>query len=386
MRVDRNMCPACTGDPFASLCRSSSGMDENELSWLASLQIAGSFSSDSALPPIQQQDAVACQSSFQCVTASRPPQAPVVRMPSTLLSDLAAEMLSSPTPTNPESLTGFPSLRRPGAPVPSAECASELPSLQLLDDESGPLSTFGAHHLIAAELNDVEGDADEIPPPAANSSFSNGELLSPNSFSDFAILQQPRYALTCRRSDAGILSAGRLMTGTSAAPEPHSGVQRRASESAAGSYRINPSTAFDTSLSDFSFSSSPPMFPPWRDTDTILVAPASAAKTRKSPMKKKSQIQGDTCYVQSCRADLRDSKPYNRRYNMCPGCMKAGSVVVDDNEMRWCQQCSCLHPLSEFLGKRRSCTEKMDKHKDRRRARNKERREMAKQGRSASQN
>ena len=377
-------------------------MDESELSWLASLHIAGSFSSDSAPPPMhqqQQQEAVAsCQSSlessFQGFTASRPPQAPVVRMPSTLLSDLAAEMLTSPSPTNPEPLSGFPSLRRPEAPVPSAECASSsselLPSLPLTLESPGS-SAFGAEHLIAAELNGVEGNTGSgIAPPAAASSFSSFELLSPNSFSEaFAILphHQPRSAMSFRSSDAGILASGRpTLTVGAAAPEPHSnGVQRRASESAADTYRINPSTAFGTTGLSFSFSSSPPVLP-W-DTNTIPVAPASAATTRKSPMKRKSQIQGDECHVQSCRADLSDSKPYNRRYNMCPNCMKAGSVVVDDNEMRWCQQCTCLHPLSEFLGKRRSCKEKMDKHKDRRRARNKERREQkARKGRAASQN
>lgn len=363
------------------MCRTSNGMDESELSWLENLQIAGSLSSDTALPPNQQQEVVACQSPSQSFTASRPPQAPVVRMPSTLLSDLAAEMLSSPTPTNPEPLTGLPSLRRSGAPVPSAECASsELPSLTVL--ESGPPSTFVGHHLIAAELNDVEGDTDGILPPAVSSSFNNGELLSPNSFRDFTILPQPRSALTCRRSDYGILASGRLMVETSAALEPHSGIQRRASESAADSHRINLSTAFDTSLPRFSFSSSPPVSPAW-DTNTAA-RPASPAKLSQSPMQRKSQIQGVACFVKSCRADLRDSKPYNRRYNMCQDCMRAGSVIVDGNEMRWCQQCSCLHPLSEFLGKRRSCKEKMDIHKDRRRARNKQRREQAKKGRAAS--
>ena len=364
-------------------------MDDNELTWLSSLQIAGSLSSDSALPPLRQsQEAdVACplrSSTFQSLfTASLPPPAPVVRMPSTLLSDLAAEMLSSPiTPTIPEPLNGFPSLRRPDAPdVPLAECASELPSLLPLLESPGS-STFGAHHLtIAAELNEVEGGADGIFPPAVTTSFRSCDMLSPNSLDAFAILPQPRSAMSFSSTDAGgIPVSGRLMT-ASAAPETHSGIQRRASESAADSYRNNPSTAFHTTSSlSFSFGSSqPPAVLPW-DTNTLPVAPAANAitTTRKSPMKRKSHIQGDECYVQSCRADLRDSKPYNRRYNMCPDCMKAGSVVVDDNEMRWCQQCSCLHPLSVFLGKRRSCKEKMDQHKDRRRARNKDRREKAK--------
>jgi len=385
------MSPASTGDPSPSLCRSSSGMDESELSWLASLHIAGSISSANAPPAIKQEeekeeaDFACCQSSTEL---SRPPRAPVVRMPSTLLSDLAAEMLSS-TPTNPELLDGFPSLRRPDELVPSsAECADELPSLPLLQSRSSAAFGENHHSLIASELDGGEGDADGIVvPPAVSSSFSSCEILSPSGFRNFSIpLPQPRSrAMSYRSSDAGILPSGRLVS-AAAAPELHSGVQRRASESAADSLRINQSTASVTPRLSFSFSSSPPVLPPW-ETNTIPVAPASAVKrTRKSPLKRKSHIQGVECHVKSCRADLRDSKPYNRRYNMCPDCMKAGSVLVDDNEMRWCQQCSCLHPLSEFRGEKRSCTEKMDKHKERRRARNKERRMEAKKGRAASQN
>eukprot|EP00191_Tetraselmis_sp_GSL018_P011885 CAMPEP_0177603752 /NCGR_PEP_ID=MMETSP0419_2-20121207/15702_1 /TAXON_ID=582737 /ORGANISM="Tetraselmis sp., Strain GSL018" /LENGTH=403 /DNA_ID=CAMNT_0019097589 /DNA_START=143 /DNA_END=1354 /DNA_ORIENTATION=- len=72
--------------------------------------------------------------------------------------------------------------------------------------------------------------------------------------------------------------------------------------------------------------------------------------------------EASVCQIWDCRADLSDEKPYCRRYKLCRRCMNRPSVSVEGIEMRFCQQCSYLHPLSHFDGKKRSCREKLQKH------------------------
>jgi len=74
------------------------------------------------------------------------------------------------------------------------------------------------------------------------------------------------------------------------------------------------------------------------------------------------------CQVDGCNADLSDCKPYVRRYQLCWTCMKSSEVFVESKAMRFCQQCSRLHDLSMFDGKKRSCRDKLIKLKQRRMA------------------
>ena len=69
------------------------------------------------------------------------------------------------------------------------------------------------------------------------------------------------------------------------------------------------------------------------------------------------------CQVTHCQADLTQSKRYNRRYSLCENCMRSSAILVQGREMRFCQQCSCLHPVSNFDGKKRSCRMQLTKHK-----------------------
>ena len=68
------------------------------------------------------------------------------------------------------------------------------------------------------------------------------------------------------------------------------------------------------------------------------------------------------CQITDCLADLTEEKPYCRRYKLCRKCMNRNSLIVGGAEMRFCQQCSFLHYLSDFDGQKRSCREKLQKH------------------------
>jgi len=48
--------------------------------------------------------------------------------------------------------------------------------------------------------------------------------------------------------------------------------------------------------------------------------------------------------------------------------MKSSEVLVDSKAMRFCQQCSRLHDLSMFDGKKKSCRVKLIELKQRRMA------------------
>eukprot|EP00951_Prasinocladus_malaysianus_P027211 scaffold243480_cov44-Prasinocladus_malaysianus.AAC.1 len=94
------------------------------------------------------------------------------------------------------------------------------------------------------------------------------------------------------------------------------------------------------------------------------------SKSDQSADEPKSQPRlRDVCQVETCRADLRDSKYYYRRYKLCESCIKLQCLTVNGEAMRFCQQCSCLHPVQEFDGKKRSCRAQLNKHKARRRGR-----------------
>jgi hypothetical protein len=63
---------------------------------------------------------------------------------------------------------------------------------------------------------------------------------------------------------------------------------------------------------------------------------------------------------------LRD---YHQRYKICEYHLKVPSVVRNNRQQRFCQQCGRFHPLEEFDGTKRSCRSRLLKHNARRRKR-----------------
>ena len=69
------------------------------------------------------------------------------------------------------------------------------------------------------------------------------------------------------------------------------------------------------------------------------------------------------CQGDDCQSDLSQAKRYYKRRKLCGNCISASSVVVGGVECRYCQQCSCLHNITDFDQARRSCRMKLEKHK-----------------------
>eukprot|EP00192_Tetraselmis_astigmatica_P005827 CAMPEP_0117656568 /NCGR_PEP_ID=MMETSP0804-20121206/4874_1 /TAXON_ID=1074897 /ORGANISM="Tetraselmis astigmatica, Strain CCMP880" /LENGTH=451 /DNA_ID=CAMNT_0005462979 /DNA_START=248 /DNA_END=1603 /DNA_ORIENTATION=+ len=71
------------------------------------------------------------------------------------------------------------------------------------------------------------------------------------------------------------------------------------------------------------------------------------------------------CQAEGCGSDVtRATKVLYRRHRLCDTCARKDSLVVRGREVRFCQQCSTLHPLTEFEGHRRSCRTMLAKHLD----------------------
>ena len=89
------------------------------------------------------------------------------------------------------------------------------------------------------------------------------------------------------------------------------------------------------------------------------VVPASQGRNRTVGASRRPRL----CLNDSCRVDLSQDKAYYKRRKLCGTCIHSFSVVVRGREMRFCQQCSSLHPIGEFDGERRSCRKTLEKHK-----------------------
>ncbi|PSC68456.1 squamosa promoter binding [Micractinium conductrix] len=75
----------------------------------------------------------------------------------------------------------------------------------------------------------------------------------------------------------------------------------------------------------------------------------------------------DKC-CQVCHVVLAvDCPSYFRRYRICSIHRDALSVMLAEQEQRFCQQCGTFHPLAKFAGTRRSCRDRLRKHAIRRR-------------------
>ncbi|CAH9082217.1 unnamed protein product [Cuscuta europaea] len=73
------------------------------------------------------------------------------------------------------------------------------------------------------------------------------------------------------------------------------------------------------------------------------------------------------CQVDGCNLDLSSAKSYHQKHRVCDNHSKCPKVFVGGAELRFCQQCSRFHGLSEFDEMNRSCRRRLYHHNARRR-------------------
>ncbi|MCE0481966.1 Squamosa promoter-binding-like protein [Datura stramonium] len=73
------------------------------------------------------------------------------------------------------------------------------------------------------------------------------------------------------------------------------------------------------------------------------------------------------CQVEGCNLDLSSAKEYHRKHRVCYSHSKCPKVIIGGVELRFCQQCSRFHTLSDFDEKKRSCRRRLSDHNARRR-------------------
>lgn len=76
------------------------------------------------------------------------------------------------------------------------------------------------------------------------------------------------------------------------------------------------------------------------------------------------------CLVPGCGTDLRHHKRYFQHRRICQDHHGASSILINDVETRFCQQCGSLHPLSRFEGSHHSCRESLSRRSARRKGEN----------------
>ncbi|EFJ42739.1 hypothetical protein VOLCADRAFT_97206 [Volvox carteri f. nagariensis] len=76
---------------------------------------------------------------------------------------------------------------------------------------------------------------------------------------------------------------------------------------------------------------------------------------------KKIESKPDVCVVDGCDANLAGLKRYFTRLRICEAHLSAKAIVVDGVISRFCQQCGRFQPLKDFTGKKKSCTERLEK-------------------------
>mmetsp|Transcript_18766 Transcript_18766/g.52252 ORF Transcript_18766/g.52252 Transcript_18766/m.52252 type:complete len:230 (+) Transcript_18766:167-856(+) len=69
------------------------------------------------------------------------------------------------------------------------------------------------------------------------------------------------------------------------------------------------------------------------------------------------------CLADDCRVDISHLKEYYRRRKLCKTCINKNIIQSAGRLMRFCQQCSKVHDISEFDGSMRSCREKLQMHR-----------------------
>ena len=97
------------------------------------------------------------------------------------------------------------------------------------------------------------------------------------------------------------------------------------------------------------------------DCGGIITLPLNGSDSRKD-------AEGHIlCQVDDCPCVMDDEPVYYRRYKVCKAHLKGGSLVVDGEEQRFCQQCGRFHPIGNFDGEKRNCRHRLEKHNRRRR-------------------
>ncbi|GJT48683.1 squamosa promoter-binding-like protein 13A [Tanacetum coccineum] len=75
------------------------------------------------------------------------------------------------------------------------------------------------------------------------------------------------------------------------------------------------------------------------------------------------------CLVDGCMDDLSNCGKYHQRHKVCEAHSKSPQVLINDQILRFCQQCSRFQSLEEFDEEKRSCRKRLDGHNRRRRKR-----------------
>ena len=88
---------------------------------------------------------------------------------------------------------------------------------------------------------------------------------------------------------------------------------------------------------------------------TVRKSPSSV-RDRAGPSKRR-------CVADGCKADISQLKEYYRRRKLCEECINSREIQYGGCSMRFCQQCSKLHNMTEFDGPKRSCRKRLEKHR-----------------------
>ncbi|GIL52508.1 hypothetical protein Vafri_8358 [Volvox africanus] len=97
------------------------------------------------------------------------------------------------------------------------------------------------------------------------------------------------------------------------------------------------------------------------------VAIINSKKDSIKPAKEDAKVK--RCQVDGCVADLSGLRPYFRRYHVCETHIRSQVVAIKNHEVRFCDQCSTFHPIAKFDGGRRTCRQKLEHNRQRRRTR-----------------
>lgn len=84
-------------------------------------------------------------------------------------------------------------------------------------------------------------------------------------------------------------------------------------------------------------------------------------------MKKMEDICSEYFAVTGCQRALIGERTYYKRYKICPYHSELCYMVVDDQAIRFCQQCGKFQLLKEFDQDKKSCRSILEKHNSRRR-------------------
>ncbi|KAK1436022.1 hypothetical protein QVD17_01797 [Tagetes erecta] len=104
------------------------------------------------------------------------------------------------------------------------------------------------------------------------------------------------------------------------------------------------------------------------ELDAQMVAEEEdAAPGKKKTRTVMARSTSSRCQVPGCETDISELKGYHKRHRVCLRCANASSVVLDDQNKRYCQQCGKFHVLSDFDEGKRSCRRKLERHNNRRR-------------------